>query len=76
VLDASESAVQKVCTRLVGRLVDLSGEGVLTAVGGVGGLLEERLAAVEGAAAAGGGNVRAPSPLYARVSTNRVRRTD
>jgi hypothetical protein len=64
VLDASESAVQKVGMRLIGRLVDLSGEGVLTSVGGVGGLLE-RLAAVEGAGAAGGGKVRAPSPLYA-----------
>jgi hypothetical protein len=63
VLDASESAVQKVGMRLVGRLVDLSGEGLLTSVGGVGGLLG-RLAAVKGGGAAGGGKVRAPSPLY------------
>jgi len=64
VLDASEGTVQKVGMRLIGRLVDLGGEGVLASVGGVDGLLE-RLAAVEGAGLAGGGKVRAPSPLSA-----------
>jgi ribosomal RNA-processing protein 12 len=62
VLDASDGVVQKVGMRLVGRLVDLGGEGVLTSVGGVGELLE-LLAAVEGAAATGGGKVHVPSPL-------------
>lgn len=75
VLDASEGVVQKVGMRLVGRLVDLGGEGVLTSTGGVVGLLE-RLAAFEGGGAVGGGRVRAPSPLSALVRINRVRRTD
>ncbi len=64
VLDASEGVVQKVGMRLVGRLVDLGGEGVLTSMGGVVGLLE-RLAASEGGGAVGGGKVRAVSPLSA-----------
>jgi len=72
ILDASEGAVQKVGTRLVGRLVDLGGESVLTAVGGVSGLLE-RLVAVEGA---GGGKVRTRAPLSAQLSVHRICRTD
>ena len=75
VLDVSDGAVQKVGMRLVGRLVDLGGEGVLTSVGGVGELLE-RLAAVEGRGTTSGGKVRVPSPLYAGGCINRVRRTD
>lgn len=75
IFDTSEGAVQKVGMRLVGRLVDLGGEGVLTAVGGVSGLLE-RLAAVGGAGAAGGGKVRDRSPLLARLHIHRVCRTD
>lgn len=64
VLDASEGAVQKVGMRLVGRLVDLGGEGVLTSVGDAVGLLE-RLAASERGGAVSGGKVRVPSPLSA-----------
>ena len=64
VLDVSDGLVQKVGMRLVGRLVDLGGEGALTSVGGVGELLE-RLATVEGAGAASGGKVRDTSSLYA-----------
>ena len=64
VLDVSDGLVQKVGMRLVGRLVDLGGEGVLTSVGGVGELLE-RLATGEGAGAASGGKVRATPLLYA-----------
>ena len=64
VLDASEGVVQKVGMRLVGRLVNLGGEGVLTSTGGVVGLLE-RLAASEHGGAVGGGKVRGPSPLSA-----------
>ena len=75
VLDLSDGVVQKVGMRLVGRLVDLGGEGVLTSVGGVGELLE-RFAAVEGSGATGGGKVRGPSPLYAGACINWVRRTD
>lgn len=75
ILDASEGAVQKVGMRLVGRLVDLGGEDVLTAVGGVSGLLE-RLAAVGVAGAASGGKVRAHPPLSARPSIDHVCRTE
>ena len=64
VLDISEGVVQKVGMRLVGRLVDLGGEGVLTSVGGVVGLLD-RLAASERGGTVSGGKVRVPSPLSA-----------
>jgi len=69
VLDVSDGVAQKVGMRLVGRLVDLGGEGVMTSVGGVGELLE-RLAAVEAPGTTGGGKVRVPSPLYAGVYIN------
>lgn len=62
VFDASEGPVQKVGMRLVGRLVELGGDGVLTSVGGVTGLLE-RLAATEGAGATVGGKVCGPVSL-------------
>jgi len=74
-LDANEGTVQKVGMRLVGRLVDLGGEGVLSVVGGVSGLLE-RLAAAEGAGAVGGGKVRARSLSSACLSIHYVCRTD
>jgi ribosomal RNA-processing protein 12 len=54
-------AVQKVGMRLVGRTVELSGEGVLASVGGVSGLLK-RLAG--GASTGGGGKVRAPFSCF------------
>jgi NUC173 domain len=76
VLDTSEGAVQKVGMRLVGRLVELGGEGVLAPVGGVSGLLE-RLAVADSAGPGAGIKVCAsPSPFSAQINSRGTCRTD